>query len=285
MYCTNCGAKLAEGTRFCTSCGSAVVDMSAPAPNAVDSDATIAMPRPQPVQTPAGAQTQPAPSMQPVAYGQQQAYNQPVYAQPQPQRAKTPIAAIVGMVAAVAIILGVGSYFLFTNILAPKQATQSAVEQAATSSSAGQTTSSESATQTQAATPAASSSSSEQTQAASSEKKEQAKDSSTADGVDKDGPGKDEYMLPDSATRAYSKSELEKLSNEELYYARNEIYARHGRKFKNTDLQQHFGSKSWYKGTIEPEAFDETSVFNQIEKDNVQAMRAIEESRNSPYLK
>ena len=42
--------------------------------------------------------------------------------------------------------------------------------------------------------------------------------------------------------------------------ARNEIYARHGRKFNDSELQAYFNSKSWYKGTVNPEDFS-TSVF------------------------
>ena len=47
-----------------------------------------------------------------------------------------------------------------------------------------------------------------------------------------------------------------------------EEYARHGRRFQDQDLQIYFEGKSWYHGTVEASAFDE-SVFNQYEKANV----------------
>ena len=93
----------------------------------------------------------------------------------------------------------------------------------------------------------------------------------------------DGYVLPDSNKREYSRAELEKYDNYTLFLARNEIYARHGRKFVNETLQKYFGSKSWYRGTVEPDDFS-TSVFNDVEQKNANRMREIEEERKSPYL-
>ncbi|MBO4365969.1 MAG: YARHG domain-containing protein [Eggerthellaceae bacterium] len=92
-----------------------------------------------------------------------------------------------------------------------------------------------------------------------------------------------DYVLADSDSRYYTRSELEAMDNLTLYHARNEIFARHGRQFKNQDLQEFFGSKSWYSGTIAPEDFSET-VLNDYEKKNAELMLAIEKERNSPYL-
>ena len=92
-----------------------------------------------------------------------------------------------------------------------------------------------------------------------------------------------DYVLADSSTRYYTRAELEKLSALDLYHARNEIYARHGRGFKNDDLRSYFASKSWYHETISPEAFKE-GALNDYEKQNVNLMLEIEKSRNSPYL-
>ena len=61
--------------------------------------------------------------------------------------------------------------------------------------------------------------------------------------------------------------DLEKLSKDECSLARNEIYARHGRKFKDESIQAYFDSCSWYKGETEPEDFDE-STLNVFEKAN-----------------
>lgn len=92
-----------------------------------------------------------------------------------------------------------------------------------------------------------------------------------------------DYVLPDSSSRTYSESELKELTNYELYIARNEIFARHGRMFNNEDLQDYFGSKSWYHPSVKAEDFDE-SVFNSHEKKNIETMAKIENSRGSKFV-
>ena len=61
--------------------------------------------------------------------------------------------------------------------------------------------------------------------------------------------------------------ELMGLSAEECRIARNELFARYGRRFQDETLQAYFDSLSWYNGTIDPEDFDE-SVFNEYEVAN-----------------
>lgn len=87
-----------------------------------------------------------------------------------------------------------------------------------------------------------------------------------------------EYVLSESNTRYYTADELKNLTADELFIARNEIYARHGRTFNNPELQQYFNGKSWYSGTISPENFD-TSVLNSFERANVSTILAVEASR------
>ena len=62
------------------------------------------------------------------------------------------------------------------------------------------------------------------------------------------------------------------LTLQQLNYAKNEIYARHGRKFDSKELQNYFGSKSWYNGTVNAADFKET-VFNEYEKKNAEFLR------------
>ena len=76
-----------------------------------------------------------------------------------------------------------------------------------------------------------------------------------------------EYILPGSDSRYYTMDELAGLTAEECRLARNELFARHGRKFQDEALQAYFDSLSWYHGTIEPEDFDE-SIFNEYEVAN-----------------
>ena len=87
----------------------------------------------------------------------------------------------------------------------------------------------------------------------------------------------EDYILPGSDTREISESELYALSEQEVKYARNEIYARHGRRFKDEGLQNYFDSKSWYNGTISPDSFSE-SMLSKTERKNVQIIVEYEKS-------
>lgn len=80
--------------------------------------------------------------------------------------------------------------------------------------------------------------------------------------------GMSDYILPYSDSVRITSSDIQYLSLQEINYAKNEIYARHGRKFKSKELNDYFNSKLWYYGYIDPEDFSE-SVFSQVEKDNI----------------
>ncbi len=84
-----------------------------------------------------------------------------------------------------------------------------------------------------------------------------------------------EYLLPESNSRYLTAADLSSLSHEQLCFARNEIFARHGRIFKTPEIAAYFNSKTWYKGTISPSAFSE-KVFNQYESYNVGFIRDYE---------
>ena len=93
-----------------------------------------------------------------------------------------------------------------------------------------------------------------------------------------------EYIFADADTRYLTKEEVDKLSLQAVCYAKNEIYARHGRKFLSTELQEYFNDKSWYQGTVEAEKFS-PSVFNKYESDNIQILvKAEEKLRSGGYL-
>ena len=67
-----------------------------------------------------------------------------------------------------------------------------------------------------------------------------------------------EYILPESDSRYLSKNDLYGLDADGCRLARNEIYARHGRKFDSEDLQKYFGAKSWYTPTYSASEFQES---------------------------
>lgn len=90
-------------------------------------------------------------------------------------------------------------------------------------------------------------------------------------------PARD-YIIADSYTRALTTAELTTLTREELQIARNEILARHGRKFEDENMKMYFESKSWYSGTIEPTEFDAyyDSILSEVEKANIQLIQSVE---------
>lgn len=93
-----------------------------------------------------------------------------------------------------------------------------------------------------------------------------------------------EYIFADADIRYLTQEEVDKLSLQAVCYAKNEIYARHGRKFLSTELQEYFNDKSWYQGTVEAEKFS-PSVFNKYESDNIQILvKAEEKLRSGGYL-
>ena len=89
-----------------------------------------------------------------------------------------------------------------------------------------------------------------------------------------------EYILPESSSRYLTDADISGLTLQQINYAKNEIYARHGRKFQSAELQNYFNSKSWYSGTIEAADFDE-SVLNDFEKKNAELLSSKEFSMES----
>lgn len=56
-----------------------------------------------------------------------------------------------------------------------------------------------------------------------------------------------DYVIPDSQSRRLTPDDLANLSSSQLRIARNEIYARHGRRFKSADLAEYFARMNWYR--------------------------------------
>lgn len=90
--------------------------------------------------------------------------------------------------------------------------------------------------------------------------------------------------MPDSNSRYYSSSELEPMTDMELYLARNKIFARYGREFKDQDLRDYFGSMSWYVPKYSGGEFDAMDLLNDYEKKNADTMLSTEQKRGSSYL-
>lgn len=81
----------------------------------------------------------------------------------------------------------------------------------------------------------------------------------------------------------YSASELSSYSNYDLFIARNEIYARHGRQYNSAELRDYFERQPWYHGTITPSDFNE-SVLSSTERVNIDTIKSVEQARGSSYV-
>lgn len=92
-----------------------------------------------------------------------------------------------------------------------------------------------------------------------------------------------DFIIADSNVRYLSEEDVRNLSIQQVNYAKNEIYARHGRKFASTELQEYFNSKSWYRGTIDGTTFDANyrNYLNDYEIKNAEFLSSVEYSMDS----
>ncbi len=85
--------------------------------------------------------------------------------------------------------------------------------------------------------------------------------------------------MPASNTKLLTSSDIAGLSLKELNYAKNEIYARHGRKFDSNELRTYFESKSWYEGKYSAADFDtnySARILSETERKNAEFLKNAE---------
>ena len=88
-----------------------------------------------------------------------------------------------------------------------------------------------------------------------------------------------DYVIPNSGTKLLTNDDIKGLSKEQLAIARNEIYARHGRKFQMAEYRNYFSKKSWYKENPNYNYSNENSNLNDIESKNVVFLLSAESRR------
>lgn len=279
MHCERCGEELKDNALFCENCGTKVPQQREAAKevaaddladrqseNKPDTSGVDVSAYPTAVQPPVGKPVFPATSPMPSVENGEQTAPEPI-GQEKKKKSKKPL--IVAVVAAVVVLIAVivlVVMFVFGN---SKQETQdSGAEPIRGYTSVQEMENAKAA----------------QNDKTNSEQTEQNKQSGSADGIDDVINSPQGYILSESDTRYYSESELNALTDYELYLARNEIYARHGREFKNQDLQNYFKNKDWYTGRYSPDSFDSIVTLNDFEKKNADAMLSIEKRRGSSYL-
>ncbi|MBQ1538638.1 MAG: YARHG domain-containing protein, partial [Ruminococcus sp.] len=86
------------------------------------------------------------------------------------------------------------------------------------------------------------------------------------------------YVFPESGYRLLTEADLKGKSARELYIGRNEIYARHGRQFKDKTLQTYFNSCSWYKIKASYNTANDAANLNSIEFENANFIKKYEDS-------
>jgi len=78
--------------------------------------------------------------------------------------------------------------------------------------------------------------------------------------------------FPQASQKLLSDDDVRNLSQYNLRIMRNEIYARHGFIFQNTEMKNYFSSQSWYT----PQYGDVTSLLTTIEQKNIALIRIYE---------
>lgn len=91
--------------------------------------------------------------------------------------------------------------------------------------------------------------------------------------------GEEGIIFPNSSEEIIAESDIDELSDEELRYAINELYARHGYIFKDDELRSYYNQFEWYEEKVNPGDFS-TNLFNDTEKKNAETMQKERDSRN-----
>lgn len=255
MFCPECGSKLDDDAAFCTECG-AKIDSS--------SDVTEAMEQVEVADDPV-AKTQVMPQVRraervtTVAPEISQDRTVEDLSERKGVNKNIVIGAIIAGIVVIAVAVALIIVFV---VLPPNSGSSSPSIENNTVNTETSSSSSSSSSDADASSMSSSSSSSSSAAASSSP-----------------------YLLPNSNSAYLTEADLVGMTNEELYFARNEIYARLGRQFKNADLQNYFNSQPWYQPLYSPEEFDSKGpALNDYERKNAELIMSVERSHGSPYL-
>lgn len=279
MYCEECGAKIPDDSRYCEVCGAAVRSLSSPSDQANVDGAKYESAEQRGYSDPrqyGGRDNRPG--YDPYINGDPYENRAPVPGGgmlPEPEKKHTGMTVLIVVLSIVAVllvgtlvVLGIRTFGGGSGSGDPAAELPSGGEQ--TESSRTEETQEESETdETGESFSIAPSVTEEELPTTAGQTETETTAPQTA--------AQGDYILPDSASSYLTEADLAGLTKEELRLARNEIYARHGRIFKDADLNAYFMSKSWYTPLYEPEQFDEDAMFNEYEKANRQLISDYEE--------
>ena len=270
MKCPNCGNSLSDSAKFCPKCGTKLGAAGSPASGNIPAQGRGQRPAPsgaRPGQPPRGAQPPRTPQT-PRAAAPNPSVQPPQYPQHAGKKSRAPL--IIAIIAAVVVISGaaVGATLFFVNRSREKAEITSNVWGGAEDGEKKEK---------QTETVAAGTSQSVREPVTEAVTTSQPVTTAPAETVGSETPaGVEGYILPDSSVRYLTDQDLAGLSSDQLRLARNEIYARHGRKFKDEALQAYFNSQPWYTGTVEPDRFNDDALLNDVERKNLDLIKARE---------
>jgi hypothetical protein len=280
VTCPKCGAPVDDGSSFCVMCGAPLFGASGgpAADRAYGPGSTMELPVQQSSRY---GRQQGGYRQQPQAVAQQQV--------PQNTKKSMPTALIVVISALVVVLVvalltvfSVGPFSRLHDMIMPED---SQTQEESTDASSAESTESTSDT-TSADESTSDTTSADSTASTSGTTSTDSTTSTSGSTVAVSGQGINDpngYIIPNSASTYLTESDLANLTDQELYYARNEIYARHGRGFNTPELQSYFNGKTWYHYTIPPESFTD-SMLSDCELSNAKLIRSVEEARGSAYL-
>ena len=87
------------------------------------------------------------------------------------------------------------------------------------------------------------------------------------------------FLWPDADTKVYAESDLEGMTQGQVRYLINEIYAREGYTFKNELWKKYFEQKTWYRATVPCAEFtaNPNAYLNTYEAQNVDMINHYQE--------
>lgn len=89
-----------------------------------------------------------------------------------------------------------------------------------------------------------------------------------------------DYILPTSNSQYLTRADISHLTKDQLMFARNELYARHGYIFSTPKIKAYFESKSWYKPTLDSSNWTD-AYFNSYEQANLALIMEAENGGSS----
>ena len=249
MFCEQCGKEIPDNSKFCDGCGAPVRASGGPAPQYGQQNYSGQQPHSQP-------------------YHGQSSYGRPAGGQKKNGKKKkdknTGMTVLIVILSLVAVVLVAVMIVLAVRTFggSGKSEDREVLQESDYRTESPEETEEETEEKPSEEKPSqtAPSASAPSTTAPSTSAPSQTAPSQTA-------PQSEDYILPNSNSAYLTEADLAGLTKEELRIARNEIYARHGRKFKDAALNEYFLSKSWYHPTVEADDFNE-SVFNDYELAN-----------------